>query len=112
MWTSSRSWSPARDISFKRLHHECFDCEHDGDEGESIGQDFRHVEQLEGGADLEAHAIGPAQKLDDQYDLPDQRQAGTRRGGEIRRQLRQDNMAEALPSAHAEHLRHLVETTI
>ena len=47
MTMSSRSRTPAGNVSFKRLHQKGFDCEHDGDEGESIGQDAGHVEQLE-----------------------------------------------------------------
>src|SRR6266699_3492230 len=50
--TSSRSRTPAGDMSFKRLHQERFDHQHDGDEGESIGQDARDVEQLERNPDL------------------------------------------------------------
>ena len=46
MLTSSRPRAPAGDMSFKRLHQKRFDCQHDGDEGESIGQDY--VEQLKG----------------------------------------------------------------
>ena len=47
MTMSSRSRTPAGNVSFKRLHQKGFDYEHDGDEGESIGQDAGHVEQLE-----------------------------------------------------------------
>jgi hypothetical protein len=45
-------------MSFKRLHQKCFDRQHDGDEGESIGQDTGDVEQLKCDADLETDAIG------------------------------------------------------
>lgn len=31
-------------MSFKRLHQKRFDCQHDGDEGESIGQDARDID--------------------------------------------------------------------
>src|SRR5262245_39738703 len=79
MATSSRSRTPAGDMSFKRLHQEGFDCQHHGDEGESIGQDAGHVEQLEGDPDLEADAIGTPEQLDDQHDLPYERQPGARR---------------------------------
>src|SRR5690348_6219080 len=54
--TSSRPGTPARDMSFERLHQARFDHQHDGDEGESIGEDAGHVEQLERGADFEADA--------------------------------------------------------
>src|SRR5712691_1016022 len=73
MLTSSRPGTPAGDMSFKRLHQEGFDHEHDGDEGESIGQDARHVEQLERDPDLEPDPVRPSQQFDDQDDLPDQR---------------------------------------
>src|ERR1043165_6576028 len=53
MLTSSRPRAPAGDMSFKRLHQKRFDCQHDGDEGESIGQDARDVEQLKRDRDLE-----------------------------------------------------------
>ena len=104
--------TPAGDMSFKRLHQEGFDRQHDGDEGQSIGEDARDVEQLERDPDLEADAVRPAEQLDDQHDLPDQRQAGAGRGREIGRELRQHDMAQARPRAHAEHLRHLVERAV
>src|SRR5215475_9233149 len=71
--TSSRSRSPTGDMSFNWLHQERFDHQHHGDEGESIGENSGHVEQLEGGPDLEAHPVGPPEQLDDEHDLPDQR---------------------------------------
>src|SRR5262249_36935885 len=37
MLTSSWPRAPAGDMSFKRLHQKRFDCQHDGDEDESIG---------------------------------------------------------------------------
>jgi hypothetical protein len=39
--TSSRSWAPAGDMSFKRLNQKRFHGEHDRDEGESISQNAR-----------------------------------------------------------------------
>src|SRR3954470_15198976 len=60
--TSSRLGTPAGDMSFKRLHQKCFDRQHDRDEGESIGQEARHVEQLERNPDLEADPVGPPEK--------------------------------------------------
>src|SRR5262244_820607 len=62
MLTSSRSRAPAGDMSFKRLHQERFDCQHDRDEGESIGQDARDVEQLERNPDLEADAVRASER--------------------------------------------------
>ena len=44
MFTSSRPGPPAGNMSFKRLHQECFDGEHHHNEGQSIGQDALHVE--------------------------------------------------------------------
>src|SRR6266571_855312 len=73
MLTSSRPGTPAGDMSFNGLHQERFDHQHDGDEGESIGEDARHVEQLECDPDLEPDPIRPSQQFDDQDDLPDQR---------------------------------------
>src|SRR4029077_18192358 len=35
---SSRAGSPARDITFKGLHRECFDDEHDRSEGQGVGE--------------------------------------------------------------------------
>jgi len=35
-------------MSFKRLHQERFDCQHDGDEGESISQDARNMASRRG----------------------------------------------------------------
>jgi len=62
MAMSSRSRTPAGNMSFKRLHQKGFGCQHDGDEGKSIGQDARDVEQLECDANLEADAIGPPER--------------------------------------------------
>ena len=45
-------------MSFKRLNQKRFHGEHDRDESESIGQDARDVEQLEGDPDLEADPLG------------------------------------------------------
>src|SRR5450432_1790229 len=73
MRTSSRPGTPAGDMSFKRLHQECFDHQHDGDEGKGIGQEARDVEQLERDPDFEPDPIGTAEQLDDEDDLPYQR---------------------------------------
>src|SRR6266545_6943179 len=71
--TSSRPGAPTGDMSFKRLHQERFDHQHDRDEGESIGQDLGHVAQLERDPDLEPDAVGTPEQFDDEHDLPDQR---------------------------------------
>src|SRR4029077_16896607 len=44
---SSRARSPTRDMTFKGLHRECFDDEHDRREWEGVGEQQRDVEQLE-----------------------------------------------------------------
>src|SRR5215216_475660 len=51
--SSSRPASPAGRASFKGLHQQDLDRQDHGDEGERIGQDTCHIEQLEGNADLE-----------------------------------------------------------
>src|SRR5215813_12577105 len=99
MFTSSRFRTPAGDVSFKRLHQKSFDCQHDGDEGESIGQDAGDVEQLKCHPDLEADAVGTPEQLDDEHDFPDQREAGAGGGSEIGRKLRQNDVAHARPCA-------------
>src|ERR1700681_2832338 len=73
MQTSSRPGTPAGDMSFKRLHQECFDHQHDGEEGKGIGEDARHVEQLKRDPDFEPDPVGTAEQLDDEDDLPHQR---------------------------------------
>src|SRR5215472_16415443 len=61
MPTSSLPGTPAGDMSFKRLHQECFDHQHDGHEGERIGEDARDVKQLERDPDLDPDPMGTAQ---------------------------------------------------
>src|SRR3982074_1154118 len=70
---SGRLGTPAGDMSFKRLHQECFDHQHDGDEGKGIGQDTRDVEELERDPDLEPDPVGTSEQFDDEHDLPYQR---------------------------------------
>src|SRR5215470_5138326 len=112
MLTSSRPRAPAGDMSFKRLHQKRFDCQHDGDEGESIGQDAGDVEQLEGDPDLETDTVRPPEQFDNEHDLPNQRQAGAGRGSEIGRELRQHDMTQACPCPHPKYLRHVVESMV
>src|SRR5262245_9753717 len=80
--------SPAEGASFNGLHHCGFDNENDRNECQRIGKNERHVKQLKGHADLKSYAIWASEEFDDEHDLPDQREAGTRRGGEIGRELR------------------------
>src|SRR5579871_4051203 len=50
---SSRARSPTGDVTFKGLHHECFDDQHNRGEGQRIGEQQRDVEQLERDIDFE-----------------------------------------------------------
>jgi hypothetical protein len=50
---------------------------------ETFGQDARDVEQLERNADLETDAVRTPEQLDNEHDLPNQRQAGAGGGGEV-----------------------------
>src|SRR6202158_2806643 len=76
--TSSSALPPAGRMSFKGLHQECFDRQHNGREGPRIGEDVGNVEQLERSADLEADAVRSPQQFGDEHDLPHERQAGAR----------------------------------
>jgi hypothetical protein len=65
-------------MSFKRLHQKRFDCQHDGDEGESIGQDAGDVEQLKGDPDLEIEqAVALVEIIDSSAKMPSRRNAGS-----------------------------------
>src|SRR5262245_50519210 len=66
MRTSSRPEPPAGCASFKGLHQENLDGQNHRHEGERVGEDAGHVEQLEGDADLEPDAVRPAEQFDDQ----------------------------------------------
>src|SRR5262245_59140400 len=80
--------SPAEGASFSRLPHCGLDNQNDHNECQGIGKNERHVKQLTGHADLKSYSIWAPEEFDDEPDLPDQREAGTRRGGEIGRELR------------------------
>src|SRR5437879_776734 len=58
MAISSRPRAPAGDMSFKWLHQECFNHQHDDDEGDGIGEDASDVEQLERDPDFESDPVG------------------------------------------------------
>src|SRR6476661_6790449 len=62
--------APAGRASFKGLHQQIFDCEHDGDEGDGVAKDGRHVEKLEVEVKLKADAVRPTEQLDHQNNLP------------------------------------------
>src|SRR5437763_17160970 len=70
---SSFPGTPTGDMSFKRLHQEWFDYQHDSAESESIGKYLGHVEQLECDPDPEPHPVGTPEQFDDEHDLPYQR---------------------------------------
>src|SRR5580700_5527017 len=61
---SSRARSPTGDMTFKGLDHERFDDEHDGSEGQRVGEQQGHVEQLKRDIDFEPHAVRPPHELD------------------------------------------------
>src|SRR5580704_14166694 len=94
MLTSSWAGPPAGDMSFNRLHQECFDRQHDEDERNSIGEDAGDVEQLEGDPDLETDAVRSPEEFDDQDDLPYQRQARARRRRQIGRELGNEHVPQ------------------
>src|SRR5215470_5226526 len=77
MRTSSRPESPAGCASLKGLHQQSVDREDDGNEGHRVGQNTRHVEQLECDSDLKPDAVRPAEQFDHKHDLPYQRQTGS-----------------------------------
>src|SRR3984957_1066239 len=109
MRSSSGAASPADCASFKRLYQKAFDHEHEGDERDRIAQYPGHVEQREGRAQHEAHAVGASDQLDHEHDFPDDREAGTRTGGQVWRQLRDDDMTDPRKPAELKGASHLVE---
>ena len=72
MRISNRLVAPAGRTSFKGLHQQIFDCEHDGDEGDGVAENGRHVEELKVEVELEAYAVRAPKQLDHQNYLPDQ----------------------------------------
>src|ERR1700675_4041067 len=87
MRSSSGAASPADCASFKRLYQKAFDHKHNHDEGDRIAQYLGHVEQRECRTQDEPHAIRASDQFDDEHDLPDDRETGTRTGRQIRREL-------------------------
>ena len=61
--TSSRPAAPTIAAALKRLHHQGFDQQHHQHEGERVGEDRAHVEELEGVAEGEADAVGAAELM-------------------------------------------------
>src|ERR1700730_15347978 len=109
MRSSSGAASPADCASFKRLYQQAFDHELKHDEGDRIAQYPGHVEQRECRTEHESHPVRASDQLDHQYDLPDDRQAGTRTGRQIRGELRYHDVADPPEPGELEGLRHFVE---
>src|SRR6266571_2699867 len=65
MRTSSSPDSPAGHMSFKGLHQQGFDHQHHADEGQCVGENTCHIEQLKRNADLESDPVRPTEQLDD-----------------------------------------------
>src|SRR5688500_2034538 len=61
--TLSGTATPGGCVMFKGLHQENFKQQQDGDKGQCIGQDSRHIEELEIEIDLEAYTIRTAEQL-------------------------------------------------
>ena len=108
MSTLSGTLAPTGCMSFKGLHQKEFDEEHDRHEGQGIGENRSDVEELEIEMDLEADAVRAAEQFDHQDDLPDQRYARSRGGGEVGLQLRQQYVADAIERAEAIDGRHFL----
>ena len=72
------------------------DCkqQHDRYEGKRIGKNHSDIEQLKIKMYLEANAVRPAEKFDDQYNFPYQGNTGSGRTGNMWCELRQDDMLE------------------
>src|SRR6266481_2423725 len=73
MRTSSLPESPAGRASLKGLHQQSVDREDDRNEGQGVGQNTCHVEQLECNSDLKPDAVRPAEQFDHKDDFPYQR---------------------------------------
>src|SRR5215510_3242065 len=104
--------SPAECASFNGLHHCGFDNENDGYKCERVSKNKRHVKQLKGHADLKSYAIRAPEQFDDEYDLPNQRKAGTPRRGVVRCELRQNDVPQELSSWHGKDTRHFIKARI
>src|SRR6516225_4182955 len=73
-WISQQSPTPSRQPPFQRLQNPPLSREHDGDEGKRVGDQTLDIKKLEEDLDRVADAIGAAEQLDNQDDLPDQRE--------------------------------------
>src|SRR5437870_5395906 len=93
MWSSSRCEAPALGMKLEGLEDEVFDGEHHRHEAEAVAQNGANVEELEIVGDRVTDPVRPAEELDHENDLPDERQ--TRAGGsqDEWRKLRQEQVA-------------------
>src|SRR6516165_781018 len=104
--------APAGRASFKGLHQQIFDCEHDGYKGDGVAENGRHVEELEVEVELKAHPVWPTEQLDHQNNLPDQGDTRSRGGREIGLKLWQGDIAQLAPERQAVSARHLLEPRV
>src|SRR5271165_873563 len=111
-WKLRRSPAPSRQPAFERLQDTPLDREYDGYEGERIGDQTPDVKKLEEDLDRVADAIGTAEQLDDEHDLPDQREPCAGSNQKKRRQLRQHDVAQGSPDTELKALRHICEIAV
>src|SRR4051812_28028156 len=112
MSISSACRAPTSGMSLYRPKDERVDREDDSRKSEAVGEDGPNVEQLEGVRDGVADAVRSPEKLHDQNDLPHQREARSRRRGDVRRKLRQQHMARPCAERKAIDLAHLVKSRV
>src|SRR4029078_6791276 len=72
MRISNRLVAPARRAAFKGVYQEIFAGEYEGDKGEGVAKNRRHIEKLEIEMELETDAVRPAKQFNHEHDLPDQ----------------------------------------
>src|SRR6516164_8962568 len=111
-WLSQQSPAPSRQPPFQRLQNTPLNGEHDGDKGKRVGDQSPDVKKLKEDLDRVAYAIRAAEQLDDQHDLPDQREPRAGSDQKKRRQLRQGDMPEGPPETQAKALRHIREIAV
>ena len=77
-----------------RLNDHVFNEKHHPDKGQRIDENMRRLELLKIEMDAKAHPVRATEKLDNQHDLPDDRNAVSRGDRKPGRQLRQHDMTE------------------
>src|SRR6516164_3434021 len=107
-----RSPAPSRQPPFQRLQNTPLHREYDSDEGERVGDQAPDVKKLEEDLDRVADAIWAAEQLDDQHDLPDQREPGAGSNQKKWRQLGQDDLVKGAPATEMEAPRHVREIAV